>query len=101
MGCESSSFFSCKMSERAVSTAVSDFVLAGCTYYAAINVYEKSFYAAWGLICVAVAASLGVLNFGKILPRRVHSDVIRLHALFTWLASSVGKIQGENGFPVI
>ena len=89
------------MTERAVSTAVSDFVLAGCTYYAAINVYEKSFYAAWGLICVAVAASLGVLNFGKMLPRRVHSDVIRLHALFTWLASSVGKIQGENGFPVI
>lgn len=78
------------MSGRAVSTAVSDFVLAGCSFYAASNVYARSVYAAWGFLCVAVAASLGVLKFGVVFPN-VQSKVIRLHVFFTWIASTVGK----------
>ena len=83
------------MSERAVSTAVSDFVLAGCSYYAAFNVNERSVYAACGFFCVAVAASFGVLKFGVVFPN-LQSKVIRLHVLFTWLASVVGKITWDN-----
>lgn len=78
------------MSERAVSTAVSDFVLAGCSFYAAYNVHAQSVYAAWGFLCVAVAASFGVLKFGVVFPN-VHSKVIRFHILFTWIASIVGR----------
>lgn len=77
------------MSEKAVSTAVSDFVLAGCSFYAAVSVYGKSVYAAWGFMCVSIAASFGVLKFGVVFPN-VQSKVIRLHMLFTWIASTVG-----------
>ena len=78
------------MSERAVSTAVSDLVLAGCSFYAAVNVHGKSVYAAWGFLSVSIAASFGVLKFGVVFPN-VQSKVIRLHVLFTWIASTVGR----------
>lgn len=79
------------MSGIAVSTAVSDFVLAGCSFYAAFSVYRRSVYAAWGFTCVGLAASLGVLKFGVVFPN-VQSKVIRLHVFLTWVASVVGKI---------
>lgn len=78
------------MSEKAVSTAVSDLVLAGCSLYAAVHVHGTSVYAAWGFLCVSIAASFGVLKFGVAFPN-VQSKVIRLHALFTWIASTVGR----------
>ena len=79
------------MSERAISTALSDLVLAGCSLYAALNVHGKSDYAALGIFCVVVAASLGVLKFGVVFPN-VQPKVIRLHMLFTWIVSVVGMI---------
>ena len=78
------------MSEKTVSTALSDLVLAGCSFYAAVNVHGKSVYAAWGFLCVSTAASFGVLKFGVVFPN-VQSKVIRLHVLFTWIASTVGR----------
>lgn len=78
------------MSEKAVSTAVSDLVLAGCSFYAAVSVHGKSVYAAWGFMFVSIAASFGVLKFGVVFPN-VQSKVIRLHMLFTWIASIVGR----------
>lgn len=78
------------MSERVVSTAVSDFVLAGFSFYAAYNVHGNSEYAVLGFLCVACAASFGVLKFGVVFPK-VHSKVIRLHAFFTWMASVIGR----------
>lgn len=78
------------MSEKAVSTAVSDLVLAGCSFYAAVSVHGKSVYAAWGFMCVSIAASFGVLKFGVVFPN-FQSKVIRLHMLFTWIASIVGR----------
>ena len=80
------------MSVRTVSTAVSDFVLAGCSFYSAFSVYERSIYAVWGFTSVAVAASFGVLKFGVVFPS-IQSKVVRLHVLFTWLASVVGEIS--------
>ena len=78
------------MSERAVSTAVSDLVLAGCSFYAAVHVQGTSVYAACGFLCVSIAASFGVVKFGVVFPN-VQSKVIRLHVLSTWIASTVGK----------
>ena len=87
------------MSERAVSTAVSDLVLAVCSFYAAVNVHGESLYAAWGFVSVAIAASFGVLKFGVVFPN-VQSKVIRLHVLFTWIASTVGRTgKAYFGFP--
>lgn len=80
------------MSVRTLSTAVSDFVLAGCSFYSAFSVYEKSVYAVWGFTSVAAAASFGVLKFGVVFPS-IQSKVVRLHVLFTWLASVLGKIS--------
>lgn len=78
------------MSVRALSTAVSDCFLAGCSFYAALSVCKTSIYAGWGFACVALAASFGVLKFGVVFPD-IQSKVIRLHLLFTWLASVVGE----------
>ena len=78
------------MSERAVSTAVSDLVLSGCSFYAAVYVHGKSIYAAWGFLSVSIAASFGVLKFGVVFPN-VQSKVIRLHVFFTWIASTLGR----------
>lgn len=82
------------MGERAISTAVSDLALAGCSFYAAVNVHGKSVYAVWGFLSVSIAASFGVLKFGVVFPT-VQSKVIRLHVLFTWIASTIGRtLQG-------
>ncbi|XP_058964090.1 uncharacterized protein [Pocillopora verrucosa] len=77
------------MSTRATSTAFSDFVLAGCSLYAALNVREVSGSAALGMVCVAIAASLGVLRFGVVFPN-IQSKVIQLHKLLTWIAAVLG-----------
>ena len=79
------------MSVRELSTAVSDFFLAGSSFYAALSVCKTSVYAGWGFACVALAASFGVVKFGVVFPN-IQSKVIRLHLFFTWLASVVGEI---------
>jgi len=48
-------------------------------------------------LCVSIAASFGVLKFGVAFPN-VQSKVIRLHALFTWIASTVGIPLIAAGF---
>lgn len=83
------------MSTRATSTAFSDFVLAGCSLYAALNVREVSGSAALGMVCVAIAASLGVLRFGVVLPN-IQSKVIQLHKLLTWIVAVLGRISSTS-----
>lgn len=83
------------MSTRATSTAFSDLVLAGCSLYAALNVRGVSGSAALGMVCVAIAASLGVLRFGVVFPN-IQSKVIQLHKLFTWIAAVLGRISSTS-----
>lgn len=78
------------MSAKSVSTAISDLVLAGCSFYAALNVFSISAYASSGFVSIALAACFGVLKFGVVLPS-IQQKVIRMHALLTWIASVVGE----------
>lgn len=77
------------MRTRATSTAFSDLILAGCSLYAALNVRGMSGCASLGMVCVALAASLGVLRFGVVFPN-FQSEVIRSHKLFAWIAAVLG-----------
>ena len=83
------------MSTRATSTAFSDLVLAGCSLYAALNVRGVSGSAALGMVCVAIAASLGVLRFGVVFPN-IQSKVIQLHKLLTWIVAVLGRISSTS-----
>lgn len=83
------------MSTRATSTAFSDLVLAGCSLYAALNVRGVFGSAALGMVCVAIAASLGVLRFGVVFPN-IQSKVIQLHKLLTWIAAVLGRISSTS-----
>lgn len=77
------------MSVKSISTAISDLVLAACSFYAALNVFSVSRYASSGFVSIALAASFGVLKFGVVFPN-IQQKVIRMHALLTWIASVVG-----------
>ena len=78
------------MSVKSVSTAVSDFALAGCSFLAALIVYNSSVCASFGFAFITLAASFGVLKFGLVFPS-IQPKVVRMHMLFTWIASVLGK----------
>ena len=80
------------MEVRSVSTAFSDFVLAGCSLYVAWMVYNSSVYASWGFMGIALAASFGVLKFGVVFPS-FQPKVVRMHVISTWIASVLGKAR--------
>ncbi|XP_068701623.1 uncharacterized protein [Montipora foliosa] len=87
------------MEVRAVSTAFSDFVLAGCSLYVAWMVYNSSVYASWGFMGIALAASFGVLKFGVVFPS-FQPKVVRMHVISTWMASVLGIPLIAAGFCV-
>ena len=78
------------MTNRQVSTAISDFVLALCSYYSSTAVQKSSKFGSAGFLIVGFAASIGVVRFGSLLPN-YKTSVNKFHVVFSWLGSIFGE----------